>query len=54
MAVVAAGDAADAAARARRDRNLALFNGTSLLALLLGPGLAAVFAYARPSGKLAR
>jgi len=46
MAVVAAGDAADAAARARRDRNLALFNGTSLLALLLGPGLAAVFAYA--------
>ena len=46
MAVVAAGDAASPEARARRDRNLTLFNGTSLLALLLGPGLAAMFAYA--------
>ena len=43
LGVVGSGDGDDATMRRKRDLRLAVFNGTSLLAVLAGPGLAALF-----------
>jgi len=43
LGVVGSGDGDDSTMRRKRDLRLAVFNGTSLLAVLAGPGLAALF-----------
>ena len=43
LGVVGSGNCEDATMRRKRDLRLAVFNGTSLLAVLAGPGLAALF-----------
>ena len=45
LGVVGSGDGDDASTRRKRDLRLAVFNGTSLLAVLAGPGLAALFSF---------
>ena len=47
LGVVGSGDGDDATMRRKRDLRLAVFNGTSLLAVLAGPGLAALFSSCR-------
>ena len=43
LGVVGSGDGDDSTMRRKRDLRLAVFNGTSLIAVLAGPGLAALF-----------
>ena len=45
LGVVGSGNCEDASSRRKRDLRLAVFNGTSLLAVLAGPGLAALFSF---------
>ena len=45
LGVVGSGDGDDSTMRRKRDLRLAVFNGTSLLAVLAGPGLAALFSF---------
>ena len=45
LGVVGSGNGDDAESRRTRDLRLAVFNGTALLAVLAGPGLAALFSF---------